>query len=183
MLLPMATETYALIEIDELHEAIRMKRDLERNAGAVAKGFTAEQIRDLDRYIDLLSNYGNGIPDTLEIGGVEENGQAYTLLTVFWEDGSDLWRAVNRNLNKDGVFLQTAQIPGMGDTVLLDVVIARPPLGFRVPAKVIWVNPHERSGRPMGMGLKFIWRNDSDRNAFRGFMRGDTDIRALAVLK
>jgi Tfp pilus assembly protein PilZ len=183
MIPPMATENYALIEIDELHEAIRLKRDLERNAGAVAKGFTAEQLRDLDRYIDLLSNYGNGIADTLEIGGVEDKGQAHTLLTVYWETGSDLWRAVNRNLNKDGVFLQTAQIPGMGDSIILDVVIGRPAMQFRVPAKVIWVNPHERSGRPMGMGLKFLWRNDIDRNAFRGFMRGDTDIRGLAALK
>jgi Tfp pilus assembly protein PilZ len=183
MLPRMATENYALIEIDELHEAIRLKRDLERNSGAVARGLTGEQLRDLDRYIDLLSNFGHGVPDQLEVGGMEEGGVAYTLLTVFWQSGSDLWRAVNRNLNKDGVFLQTGQIPGMGDTVMLEAIFARPQMTIRVPSKVIWVNPHERSGRPMGMGLKFLWRNEMDRNAFRGFMRGDGDLKTLANLR
>ncbi|MCB9729460.1 MAG: PilZ domain-containing protein [Deltaproteobacteria bacterium] len=179
----MSTDNSSLIEVEELHEAIRMKRDLERNTGAVARGFTADQLHDLGRYIELLSNYGSGVPDRIEVSGTEDRGQAFALIRVYWETGSDLWRAVQRNLNKDGVFLQTEQISGMGDTILLEIVFSHPAMTIRVPSKVIWVNPHERSGRPMGMGLKFLWRNDIDRNAFRAFMRGDADVRSLASLQ
>lgn len=168
----------SLVPIEELHAAIRLKRSMER-AAAEGVELDPERIRELDRYIEITSQLGLGDEDHLNTGEAPEGSEAALVLAVTWDTPSDLWRAVRRNINKDGVFIQTSEFPSIDTLVQLEVVIRRPQIRFGGPAKVIWVNPHQRSGRPMGMGLKFQWDNPADKDMFRSFLRGDIDPSAL----
>lgn len=167
-----------LMPIEELHDAIRLKRRMER---ASAEGLEPDpdRVRELDRYIEITSSLGLGEQDQLNTGEPPEGSDCAMLLAVTWGTPSDLWRAVRRNINKDGVFIQTDSFPSIDTMLRLEVVIRRPKIRFGGAAKVIWVNPHQRSGRPMGMGLKFLWENPADKDMFRSFLRGDIEPTAL----
>lgn len=164
----------APLEVTELHHAIRLRKDM--------AGESASLLADLDRYIGALTDWGRGREDDLVIEPAPEDSTHAHVLTVRWRNVSDLWRAVKRNINKDGVFLQTSEFPSIDASVELRVRIRQPELSFDHPAKVIWVNPHERSGRPMGVGLKFLWKSRVARNHFRAFVDGDEDASALEKL-
>lgn len=165
------------MEIRELHDALRLKRQLEHRKKD-GEEIDPEQVKDLDRYVDLMTSWGHGVLDDVSQG----TGDDGPVLEVRWERASDLWRSVKRNINKNGVFLQTDSYPSIDTTVDLRIHIAWPPLTIRRPAKVIWVNPQQRAGRPMGMGLKFLWASDEEDELFKAFMKGDVEPAALQRL-
>ncbi|MGM0574182.1 MAG: PilZ domain-containing protein [Myxococcota bacterium] len=164
------------IDVEELHDALRLRKQMRGESGV------GDRLRDLDRYIDVMTRWGLGTEDDLTIEDAPEDSGHAHVITVRWRNSSDLWRAVKRNINKDGVFLQTTEFPGIDSTAELRVRIRRPEIAFDQPAKVIWVNPHERGGRPMGVGLKFLWRSAEDKKRFRAFVDGDRDASALEEL-
>lgn len=138
------------------------------------------RIAELKRYIELLTQYDVSPMDDLEFAIDDADpDEPVHQIQVKWADAGGLWKAVRRNINKDGVFLRTDQLPSMGAKVVLTVQIASPRIQFVMVTKVIWVNPHERSGRPMGMGLKFSWNDDADRTLLRSFMAGDSEAADL----
>ncbi|MEC9072494.1 MAG: hypothetical protein VX938_08960, partial [Myxococcota bacterium] len=56
-----------------------------------------------------------------------------------------------------------------------------PEISFGCPSKVIWASPQERSGRPMGIGVKFLW--DDEKSAlFKRFVKGEIDPVELGSL-
>lgn len=158
-----------------------LRRRMER---AAAEGLDPDpvRVRDLDRYIEVLTEHGLGDKDAMEMAVEDAGDEPLHHIAVHYERASGLWRAVRRNINKDGIFIQTDQLPSMGSKVKLKVLIKTPRMHFDIKAKVIWVNPHQRSGRPMGMGLKFEWVDKGDRQLFRSFLVGDTEVGALVDL-
>ena len=169
----------ASIEVKGLHDAVRLSRQFEQDIGNTDK-HSAARAEELKRYIEVLTQYDASPMDDLEFAIDDADPrEPVHHIQVTYEDAGGLWKAVRRNINKDGVFLRTDQFPSMGAQVILTVQISLPPIQFVVPAKVIWVNPHERTGRPMGMGLKFHWNDDADRTLLRSFMAGDSEAEDL----
>jgi len=168
-------------EVRGLHEAVRLARQLKQDGLSDDKA--SARLGDLKRYIEILTQYDASPCDDLVFAIDDSHPTEPTHhIQVTWPDAGGLWKAVRRNINKDGVFLRTDQLPSMGAKVVLTARISDPAVQFVIRTKVIWVNPHERSGRPMGMGLKFNWPDDADRALLRSFMEGDseaTDLRAL----
>ena len=172
----------ASIEVKGLHDAVRLARQLQQDVGTSVK-HKAQRLEELKQYIEVLTQYDASPQDEL-VFAIDDADPVEPVhhIQVNWEDAGGLWKAVRRNINKDGVFLRTDQFPSMGAKVVLTVQIADPKIEFVVPSKVIWVNPHERSGRPMGMGLKFNWSDDTDRTLLRSFMIGDSEAEDLRAL-
>ena len=169
------------IEVQGLHEAVRLSRKLGQDDTADANT-RARQV-DLKRYIEVLTQYDATVFDDL-VFAIDDASPTEPIhhVQVTWADAGGLWKAVRRNINKDGLFLRTDQFPSMGAKVVLTVQIESPQVQFVVRSKVIWVNPHERPGRPMGMGLKFNWPDDADRTLLRSFMEGDSEASDLRSL-
>ena len=102
---------------------------------------------------------------------------------VAFEKAEDLWRAVRRNINKDGLFISTKAYPPIDTVFLLEVQVQEPAVQFSCEVKVIWVNPQPRTGRSVGMGVKFLWQDPDSRTRFRGFVSGEVSPRELAQLR
>ncbi|MDP6943712.1 MAG: PilZ domain-containing protein [Myxococcota bacterium] len=172
----------ASIEVKGLHAAVRLARQLQQDIGVDANQKKL-RVAELKRYIEVLTQYDATPQDDL-VFAIDDADPDVPVhhIQVTWPDAGGLWKAVRRNINKDGVFLRTDQFPSMGAKVVLTVQISEPQVEFVVPSKVIWVNPHERSGRPMGMGLKFHWVDDTDRTLLRSFMAGDSEAEDLQAL-
>ena len=167
------------MHVTELHDAVRLLKRLKGAKSPVASA----RARVLKRYVDVMTHYGTDKPDDLSFAIDDSDPKEPTYhIGVTWETVSDFWRAIRLNINKDGVFLRSTELPGMGSKVILTVNVAAIDLEFVVRSKVIWVNPHQRSGRPMGMGVKFAWPLEGYRDIVRSFMEGETDGDALKAL-
>ncbi len=164
-------------EIRELHDGLRLRRRL-KAAKSAGEEYDERQLEEIDHYVELLTRYGHGEPDHIQ----HSQGDDGPILTVTYARASDLWRAVKRNINKSGVFVQTDQFPSIDTTLELHCEVQWPAFTIRRPAKVIWVNPQERAGRPMGMGLKFLWRSDDEAALFKAYLVGDEEPGNLARL-
>jgi Tfp pilus assembly protein PilZ len=169
------------IQVQGLHEAVRLVREMGQD-GAMDNDASARQA-ELKRYIEVLTQYDSTVFDDL-VFAIDDASPTEPVhhVQVTWPDAGGLWKAVRRNINKDGLFLRTDQFPSMGAKVVLTVIVESPRVQFVVRSKVIWVNPHERPGRPMGMGLKFSWPDDADRTLLRSFMEGDSQASDLQSL-
>jgi len=171
----------AFNQVEELYEAIQLRRRFERDA---AEGLNSDPrcVEDLNRYIDTMKQYAFGRFDVLdrEVSGDDE---VCTGLQVKWDTPSDLWRAVSWNINKDGVFVQTDDFLTIDSKLDLSIKIKKPNITMQCDSKVIWTNPRARSGRPVGMGLKILWKSDDDRNLFKGFLAGDVPAVELNRLQ
>ena len=167
------------IEVRGLHDAVRLLRQFEQDIND-SDSYKPARVAELERYIEVLTQYDASPMDDLEFAIDDADPKVPVHhIQVNWADAGGLWKAVRRNINKDGVFLRTDQFPSMGAKVVLTVQIESPKIQFVMSTKVIWVNPHERSGRPMGMGLKFNWNDDADRTLLRSFMAGDSEAADL----
>ena len=170
------------IEVRGLHDAVRWMNQLKKDS-AMGDVKAKARLVELKKYVDVLTRYDAMPHDDLEFAIDDSDPKEPTHhIQVNWPDADGLWKAVKRNINKDGVFLRTDQFPSMGAKVSLTVQIGQPSVQFVLTSKVIWVNPHERTGRPMGMGLKFAWSDETDRALLRSFMAGESDVEALQVL-
>lgn len=156
--------------VDELYPALRLKRELRENESE-ANGM----IEELDGYIELMTQYGTGTHDRVSSRPLEGGTEATAHLVVEWENPSDMWRAIRRNVNKSGVFIQTDRYPAMDSVVHVEIVIRQPAIRFASHAKVIWVNPQARTGRPMGVGVKYLWEDDERKGLFRQFVDAELD--------
>ena len=171
------------IEVKGLHDAVRLLREFEQDINS-ADSHRDARVAELKEYVEVLSQYDPTPMDDLEFAIDDADPkEPVHHIQVNWDDAGGLWKAVRRNINKDGVFLRTDQFPSMGAKVVLTVQIADPFIQFVMPSKVIWVNPHERPGRPMGMGLKFNWSDDADRTLLRSFMAGDSEAADLEAFR
>ena len=169
----------AKTSITELHDAVRLVKKLKGATSAEAKA----RLTILKRYVDVMTYYGTDKPDELSFAIDDSDPKQPTYhIGVNWPTVSDFWRAIRLNINKDGVFLRSPELPGMGSKVILTMNVAAIGWEFVVRSKVIWVNPHQRTGRPMGMGVKFAWPEDNYRDIVRAFMDGETDGSTLKAL-
>jgi Tfp pilus assembly protein PilZ len=176
---PLSMETFN--QVEELYEAIQLRRRFERDA---AEGLNSDPrcVDELNRYISTMKEHGFGCFDVLE-RATAEDGDVCTGLQVTWETPSDLWRAVTWNINKDGVFIQTDDFLTIDSKLDLAIVIKKPRVVMKYESKVIWTNPKARTGRPVGMGLKILWKSEDDRNLFKGFLAGDVPAVELNSLQ
>ena len=167
--------------VDDLFDALRLRRALSVSVTPVGE-LESERSGELTRYIEVMTSHGHDRPDEVELVEASPSTGVLPSIVVTYGSPSDLWRAVRRNIRKDGIFIHTGHFPPIDTQVLLTVSLLEPRVSFQTEAKVIWVNPHARSGRPMGLGLKFQWATGNQRQLFERFMLGDEAPQNLANL-
>jgi len=166
------TEETQLVE--DAYEAMRI---------AAAMADDDPRQAQLSSYVDVMASAGFGVLDrvTMETLDAKSDDDPKYDIVVNWNAPSDLWRSAKRNINKNGLFIQVEPAVQMGDTVNVQVQMQSPSLSFDCLSKVIWASPQERSGRPMGIGVKFLW--DEDKTAlFKRFVKGEIDPMELKSL-
>ena len=164
-----------ILLVQDVYDALRIRMG--------STGENEPRDEQLDSYIAVMTGYGAGILDqvTVKEAGAHDEGEPTHVVTVRFPTPSDMWRSIKRNINKGGFFLQVAPFASMDTMVTVQVTLEQPALQFESPAKVIFVNPQERSGRPMGVGIKFLW-GDEKAAMFKRFLKGEVDPNELGML-
>ena len=75
-----------------------------------------------------------------------------------------------KNISKGGTFIKTERPLPVGTEFVFKLTLPKRPDPFELQGAVIWTNQASEIQRPdvseMGMGIRFIFMNDSDREAF-----------------
>jgi Tfp pilus assembly protein PilZ len=160
---------------EDAYEAMRIAANMDADDPRQAQ---------LSSYVDVMASAGFGILDQVDMQSLdaETDEDPKFHIHVNWASASDVWRAAKRNINKNGLFIQVDPTVQMGDTVTIQVDMQRPPISFGCSSKVIWASPQERSGRPMGLGVKFLWDDDEKSALFKRFVKGEIDPMELSAL-
>lgn len=105
-----------------------------------------------------------------------------TKVELHFANAIQFYESLALSLSKGGLFIKTEALLPI-DTVLdATCHLEEEEVKFRVSAKVIWLNPRETQGRPVGMGLKLFRLSSIQRQVLSDFMNGDMPPSTLAHL-
>lgn len=89
----------------------------------------------------------------------------YKKMNTFFSD-------YTKNISKGGTFIKTDRPLKVGTEFLFKLVIPSLDRSFELKGRVAWVNSEGETQRPevteRGMGIKFIYRDDGQREEFEG---------------
>ncbi|HNZ03965.1 MAG TPA: PilZ domain-containing protein [Myxococcota bacterium] len=142
----------------------------------------ARRIKELEAYRDAFLQQVSRRRPNFHIQEQSKDPGAPVVATLSYSSGLELYEGLNLSLNRGGLFIKTEVLLPI-DTVLdLTVVIEDIKISFHVSGKVIWINPRESAGRPIGIGIKFPKFSNDQRALLEEFMQGAAPTATLADL-
>lgn len=105
-----------------------------------------------------------------------------TVVDLQFTNGIQLYEALDLSLSKGGLFIKTEALLPIDSVLEVNCRLEEEEVSFRVSAKVIWLNPRETQGRPVGMGLKLFRLSSIQRQVLADFMNGDMPAETLSHL-
>jgi uncharacterized protein (TIGR02266 family) len=165
-------------------EALRALRKAEEEAARpYGKGdpVLAARIKELKGYRDVfLKAEAPRRPRFTVLDRKEKAGEPVQV-EVSFTNSIQFFEGLELSLSKGGLFVKTDGLVPI-DTVLDMQCNLEEEVGFRIQAKVIWLNPRESAGRPAGMGLKLFKLSSIQRQILIDFMNGELPADALTHL-
>jgi type IV pilus assembly protein PilZ len=91
----------------------------------------------------------------------------YKRLNTFFAD-------YTKNISKGGTFIRTTKPLDVGTEFVFVLSFPGKENQLKLRGEVMWVTPeaeaNEKSGKPPGMGIRFLFNNDSERDAVDDFV-------------
>ncbi len=98
-----------------------------------------------------------------------ELGVEYKKLNTFFADYA-------KNISKGGTFIKTDRPLPVGTEFLFKLTIPKRDMPFEIRGEVIWINEDGNVSHPeveeMGMGIRYIYSDDAQRQEFHGTVEG-----------
>ena len=111
-----------------------------------------------------------------------EGGKNPFKIEVSFTNAIQFYEGLDLSLSKGGVFIKTDALLPIDTLLDLQCVLEEEEVTFNVSAKIIWINPRESQGRPIGMGLKFFKLSTIQRQILTDFLTGELPPDALTHL-
>ena len=87
----------------------------------------------------------------------------YKRLNAFFAD-------FTKNISKGGTFIQTAKPLGIGTEFMFKLYVPTLNEPLQIRGRVKWVVPEAQGDEEPGMGIRFLYRDDSEREAVEGLV-------------
>ena len=113
-----------------------------------------------------------------ESNGAErrEHIRAPIELKVEYKKMNTFFADYTKNISKGGTFIKTDKPLPMGTEFLFRLIIPKIENPVEIRGEVIWINEEGNVARPevkeMGMGIRFIYRDDGQRDGFESMVEG-----------
>jgi type IV pilus assembly protein PilZ len=105
-----------------------------------------------------------------------EHSRAPIELKVEYKKMNTFFADYTKNISKGGTFIKTQKPLKVGTEFLFKLVIPALDKPIEIHGRVMWVNGPEIRERPevedSGMGIKFLYEGDAQRNEFESFVEG-----------
>jgi type IV pilus assembly protein PilZ len=103
-----------------------------------------------------------------------EHFRAPIELKVEYKKMNTFFADYTKNISKGGTFIKTAKPLKVGTEFLFKLVIPALEKPIEIHGRVMWTNQDGEAQRPEvpenGMGIKFLYDDDSQRNSFEGLV-------------
>jgi len=98
-----------------------------------------------------------------------EHARAPIELKVDYKKLNSFFADYTKNISKGGTFIKTRKPLPVGTRFLFRLTVPGRPLPFELNGEVVHAGP---SGPEAGMGIRFVWSEDSERRAFESVVEG-----------
>lgn len=155
-----------------------------RTATATAVGDTVVGVIDrdsMDKEFNKLSSGFRTILTTIvkrfksmnnRISGfrVRSDPRVSKTLSVSYKDKASFLKAYTKNFSNGGLFIMTDNPLPEGTSLNLKLELPDLTEPLDIGCTVVWNNANEKEDKPVGMGLKFINMNESDRKLLESYL-------------
>ena len=128
---------------------------------------------------DVFTGNDYGMRDFVSEESVDEKRahiRAPIELKVEYKKMNTFFADYTKNISKGGTFIKTDRPLPVGTEFLFRLVIPSLADPVEIKGTVIWTNSEERKDHPeideLGMGIQFVYENDSDRSNFEEMVEG-----------
>jgi len=186
----MADENYDTSSVQEIHissffEAIDHIAGLKAEAllpSGRSDPLLARRIKEIEAYRDAFLTQISRRRPNFHIKEQSAEAGVATVATLSFSNGIEFYEGLSLSLNRGGLFIKTEALLAIDSMLDMTIVIEDLQVSFHVTAKVIWINPRESAGRPIGIGVKFPKFTNDQRALLEEFMQGAAPAATLADL-
>jgi len=166
---------------EALRELRRVEAELETPYGK-GDALLAARAKELRGYRDVFLKAEAAKRPRFTVLDRRADPNAPTKVELHFTNAVQFYEALDLSLSKGGLFIKTEALLPIDTVMEADCRLEEEEVKFRVSAKVIWLNPRETQGRPIGMGLKLFRLSSIQRQVLADFMHGDMPAATLAHL-
>jgi type IV pilus assembly protein PilZ len=98
-----------------------------------------------------------------------DRGRAPIELKVDYKKLNSFFADYTKNISKGGTFIRTKRTLPIGTRFLFRLAVPGRPAPFELSGEVVHASA---SGDEAGMGIRFVWADPRDRDAFEGIVEG-----------
>jgi len=166
---------------EALRELRRVEVEIETPYGR-GDALLAARAKELRGYRDVFLKAESAKRPRFTVMDRRADPNAPTKVELHFANAIQLFEALDLSLSKGGLFIKTETLLPIDTLLEADCFLEQEDVKFRVSAKVIWLNPRETQGRPIGMGLKLFRLSSIQRQVLMDFMHGDMPPETLCHL-
>lgn len=186
----MADDSFDTSSVQEIHvttffEAIDHVAGLKAEAllpSGRSDPLLARRIKEIESYRDaFLAQVSRRRPE-FHIREQSKEPGVPVIASLSYSSGIEFYESLTLSLNRGGLFIKTEVLLPIDSLLDLTILVEDVKISFHVTAKVIWINPRESAGRPIGIGVKFPKFSNDQRALLEEFMQGSAPAATLADL-
>lgn len=176
-----AHEAYVTNFFEALHELRRVEAELDTPYGKGDALLAARQ-KELRGYRDVFLKAEAPKRPRFTILDRRADPGDPTRVELHFANAIQFYESLDLSLSKGGLFIKTESLLPIDTLLDTDCHLEEEEVNFRVSAKVIWLNPRDTQGRPVGMGLKLFRLSSIQRQVLADFMNGEMPASTLSHL-
>ncbi len=173
------------LRVGGFFDALRTRRELREQASRpLHRGdpVLTARLREVEAYVEVFLKTLAPRRPVFRLLEHPADPQTPTKVELVFEDAVQFYEALTLSFSKGGLFIKTESLLPIDSLLTLAVRLTADNVEFTVSAKVIWINPRESQGRPVGMGVKFYKLSSIQRQVLDDFMAGDLPAQSLVHL-
>lgn len=173
------------LRVGGFFDALRTRRELQEQASRpLHRGdpVLTARLKEVEAYVEVfLKNLAPRRP-VFRLLEHPADPQTPTKVELVFEDAVQFYEALSLSFSKGGIFIKTESLLPIDSLLTLQVRLKAESVDITVSGKVIWVNPRESQGRPVGLGVKFYKLSSIQRQVLDDFMAGELPAQSLVHL-
>ncbi len=186
----MADDTFDTSSVQEIHVTTFFEA-IDQIAGLKAEALLpsgrndpllTRRLKEIEAYRDAFLDQVSRRRPNLHIVEQSKEPGVPIVANLAYSSGIELYEGLSLSLSRGGLFIKTDILLPIDSVLHLTLLIEDIKVSFKVTAKVIWINPRESAGRPIGIGVKFPKFTNDQRALLEEFMQGSAPPATLSDL-
>jgi len=173
------------IRVSGFFEALKVRRELEEQASRpLHRGdpVLATRLKEVEGYLQSFLKTVAPRRPAFRLLEHPKDPQTVTRVELVFDDAIHFYEGLSLSFSRGGIFVKTESLLPIDSLLAIEMRLQKEDIRFNLSGKVIWVNPRESQGRPVGLGIKFYKLSSIQRQVLDDFMAGELPVASLVHL-